>query len=54
MQEGISPLLPQEITSSSGETGPERSTIPLQKALPHKDVRNVLTPPKVLSRPPQS
>jgi len=44
---------PQEITSSSQETGLKAPTIPLQKAPAHKDTQNNPTPPQVSSRPPQ-
>jgi len=44
---------PQKETLLSQETGVKEPTIPPQKAVPHKEDRNVSTPSKVTSRPPQ-
>ena len=41
------------ITVSRPGTGRFRQRNPLQRVLPHKEGENPLTPPKVLSRPPQ-
>jgi len=47
------PFSPQEILLSPGETGLKGPRNPPQKALVHKEVRNIKTPPEVLSHPPQ-
>ena len=47
------PSSPQEITSLSGETGLKEQRNPLQRVTPHKELRNVKTPPEVSFRPPQ-
>jgi len=52
IQEGSGPLSPQNKPSLRPETGRKRQRNPPQKAPPHKELRNVATPPKVLSNPP--
>jgi len=53
MRGGNPPSSPSEQTSSRGETCPFRQRNPLQRVGVHKAARNVLTPLKVVSNPPQ-
>jgi len=46
-------LSPQEITFFRAETGRFWPTIPTQKAVLYKDLRNITTPPERSSHPPQ-
>jgi len=50
---GRPPFLPQDIPFFPGETSPLGRRNPLQKALLHKDVRNVGRSQKVTSNPPR-